>query len=572
MNETKKICIIMADITEDYRDEFIVGIEKQANKLGYHTFVFSMLLLDEIHTKKEEEVYGLIDFNQYDGVVFFQSSFSALKSLGNMLETYIHKSCKKPVIVLGDSQLFPETYHPDNRNGIEALTDHVIEEHGCETLYFLGGEANQPLGNDVGFMNSLAKHGLPCTDDNLIYGGYWMECGEALAKDIAYNLVEKPDAVICQDDTVAFFLIKALAKYGIRVPEDIIVTGFDARRDSRNNVLSITTYPSNAEHHGRLVMNRLHTLITGCEEPQITPPKCNIITGMSCGCGDRKPQDIRLQLELHEKHRMAEIYYKNSELEEKLCSCKDYKELHPVILHSSYLIQDKSFLAFHIKESETTSRCIYARNHLWKDEPIIFNSTELYPRHLLKNESKNLHILPMTFNNQFIGHAVVGYDGPIVYNNILKRYISRLAIAISIINNRSRLISSLESVPNASSEPALSISENAKVQETIIVQKNNSLLKVPLENILLFESENRKTIAVMKSGRYEIKKTLSQLEELYSNKNFLRVSKSTLVNLTKVIEITPDVDRTLMATLPGKVTVHVSRKHANEFKEKVNIK
>ena len=571
MNLIKKICIIMADITEDYRDEFIVGIEKQANKLGYHTFVFSMPLLDEIHTKKEEEIYGLIDFEQYDGVVFFQSSFSALKSLGNMLESFIHKNCKKPVIVLGDSQFFPETYQPDNRIGIETLTDHVIEEHGCETLYFLGGEANQPLGNDVGFMNSMEKHGLPCTDDNLIYGGYWMECGEALAKDIAYNLVEKPDAVICQDDTVAFFFIKALAKYGIRVPEDIIVTGFDARRDSHNNVLSITTYPSNAEHHGRLVMNRLHTLITGCEEPQITPPKCNIITGMSCGCGDRKPHDIRLQLELHEKHRMAEIYYKNSELEEKLCSCKDYKELHPVILHSSYLIQDKSFLAFHIRESATTSRCIYARNHVWEDEPILFESRDLYPRHLLKNESKNLHILPMTFNNQFIGHAVVGYDGPSVYNSILKRYISRLAIAISLISNRNELIASLESRPNASLEPEQSASGNTKAQETLFVQKDNSLLKVPLENILFFESENRKTIAVMKSGRYEIKKTLSQLEELYSNKNFLRVSKSTLLNLAKVLSITPDVDRTLMATLPGKVTVHVSRKHANEFKERVNI-
>ena len=56
MNQIKKICVIMADITEDYRDEFIVGIEKQANKLGYHTFVFSMPLLDEIHTKKEEEI------------------------------------------------------------------------------------------------------------------------------------------------------------------------------------------------------------------------------------------------------------------------------------------------------------------------------------------------------------------------------------------------------------------------------------------------------------------------------------------------------------------------------------
>ena len=489
-----------------------------------------------------------------------------------MLESFIHKNCKKPVIVLGDSQFFPETYQPDNRIGIETLTDHVIEEHGCETLYFLGGEANQPLGNDVGFMNSMEKHGLPCTDDNLIYGGYWMECGEALAKDIAYNLVEKPDAVICQDDTVAFFFIKALAKYGIRVPEDIIVTGFDARRDSRNNVLSITTYPSNAEHHGRLVMNRLHTLITGCEEPQITPPKCNIITGMSCGCGDRNPHDIRLQLELHERRRMAEIYYKNSELEEKLYSCKDYKELYPVILHSSYLIQDKSFLAFHIKESETTSRCLYARNHLWEDEPTIFNSTDLYPRHLLKNESKNLHILPMTFNNQFIGHAVVGYDGPSVYNSILKRYISRLAIAISLIRNRNELIASLGSRPNASLEPEQSASGNTKAQETLFVQKDNSLLKVPLENILLFESENRKTIAVMKSGHYEIKKTLSQLEELYSSKNFMRVSKSALVNLSKVIRITPDADRTLVATLTGKITVRVSRKHYTEFKEKINIK
>lgn len=570
MNQVKRICIIMANITEDYRDEYIVGIEKQANKLGYHTFIFSMPLLDEIHTKKEEEIYDLIDFDQYDGIVFFQSSFSAHKSLGNMLENYIHKNCKKPVIVLGDSQLFPETYQPDNRNGIEILTDHVIEEHGCETLYFLGGEANQPSGNDKGFINSLEKHGLPCTDDNLIYGGYWMECGEALAKDIAYNLVEKPDAVICQDDTVAFFFIKALIKYGIRVPEDIIVTGFDARKDSRNNILSITTYPSNAEYHGRLVMARLHTLITGFVEPQITPPKCNIITGMSCGCGDRKPQDIRLQLELHEKRRMSEIYFKNSELEEKLCSCMDFKELHPVILHSSYLIQDKGFLAFHIRENETTSRCIYARNHVWEDEPILFSSRDLYPRHLLKNESMNLHILPMTFNNQFIGHAVVGYDGPIVYNDIVKRYISRLAIAISLINNRNQLVTTLQQTtePVEAIAPDTSVSRN---NETIFVQKDNSLHKVPLENILLFETEGRKTIAVMKSGRYEIKKTLSQLEELYSKKSFLRVSKSTLVNLTKVISITPDVDRTLLATLTGKVTVHVSRKHANEFKERINI-
>ena len=40
----KKICIIMANITEDYSDEYVIGMEKQANRLGYHTFTFSMPL------------------------------------------------------------------------------------------------------------------------------------------------------------------------------------------------------------------------------------------------------------------------------------------------------------------------------------------------------------------------------------------------------------------------------------------------------------------------------------------------------------------------------------------------
>ncbi len=565
MKSLRKICIIMLNMTEDYRDDYVVGIEKQANKLGYQTITFSLPLLDEIHIKKETEIYQLIDFEQYDGVVFFECSFSSHKALGNALESFIHKNCHKPVIVLGESLLFPETFQADNSNGTEALTDHLIEMHSCENIYFLGGEQGSPMRNDIGFMNSLQKHHLPCTADNLIYGGYWMECGNALAKDIAYNKVEKPDAVVCQDDTVAFFFIKALSKYGIRVPEDIIVTGFGARKDSRNNILSITTYPSNAEYDGRKVMARLHTLITECDEPQIASPKSCIITGMSCGCGDLKPSDIRLQLELHEKRRLLEICYHNSELEEKLHNCTNYEELHPIILHSSYLIQDKNFFSVNIKETEKTSRCIYIRNHAWEDTPIIFDSRELYPIHLPKYHSQNLHVLPITFNKKFLGHVVVGYDEPLVYNTILKRYISRLAIGIS--NIQKHLATPKNPIDNTISAET----HPPHLQETIFIQKDNSLHKVPLENILLFESEGRKTIAVMKSGRYEIKKTLAQLEEEFSQKNYLRVSKSALVNLSKVISITPDTDRTLIATLTGKVTVRVSRKHATTFKEKVNI-
>ena len=566
MNTNKRICIIMLDVTEDYRDNYIIGVEKQADKFGYQTVTFSIPLLDELHTKKEEEIYQMIDFSGYDGVIFFENSFSAHKSLGNMVENLLAKNCNTPVVVIGESRSYEETFRPDNTIGAKSLTDHVIEKHGCQTLYFLGGEPNQILKNELGFIQSLKEHNIPCTNDNLLYGGYWSECGESLAKDIAYNMVEKPDAVICQDDTVAFFFIKALYRYGIRVPDDIIVTGLGARADSRNNILSITTYPSNAEYCGRKAMSRLHSLITDSEELPILLPKSSVITGMSCGCGDCLSSAVRRQLEQDDKRRTAEIHYHNSELEEKLYTCTDYKELHPIIYHSEYLIKSASFLSVNIAETETTSRSIYMTDHAWSDTPVLFESKNLYPSALPKQPPQNLYVLPMTFAGRFIGHVVVGYDNPEIYDTILKRYVSRLAISVYLLKYRP---CGTEAAALTKSAVSDSVASAAPVTDTIFIKKENSLIKVPLENIFYFESEGRKTVAVMKSGRFETGKTLAELESMFSDKNFFRVSKSAIVNLSKVVGITPDADRTLIAAFPGKATVRVSRMNSIDFKNRV---
>ncbi len=567
MVKTGKICVLMANMTADYRDEYVIGIEKQANRLGYATYVFSMPLLDELHTNSEDLIFDLIDFEVYDGVIFFSDSFSALKGLGQQIEKKIKDKCLKPVVVLGDSLGYTETLFDDNSLGCEMLTSHMIEQHDCSLLYFLGGQPGQTSKNDLGFIRALEKHHIPYTQENLIYGGYWMECGENLAKDIAYHALEMPDAVICQDDTVALFFIKALAKYGIRVPEDIKVSGYGARNDSRNNILSITTFPSNAQYTGRLAMAKLHSLIAGCPLPAIALPQCDIVTGMSCGCGRRKPEDIRMLLEKHETARMQNIYFANSQLEEKLVDCREYKELFPVIFHSSYLLADKNFLAISIKEDENTSRCIYLRNHMWEDTPLLFESTKLFPQHLVQNsELRNLHILPLAYKEEILGHFIIGYKEALIYNNITKKYVNRLAFALWQIKHRA--ISTISAPLLANNIPT----ENEPTSiDSIFVQKDNALHKVATENILFFETEGRKTMTVLKNGRYEVKKTLGQLESLLATQNFMRVSKSTLVNLSKVVSVTPDADRTLLATLSGKVTVRISRKNVAEFKERIHL-
>lgn len=568
MVKNGKICILMANMTGDYRDEYVIGIEKQANRLGYTTYIFSMPLLDELHTNNEESIFDLIDYETYDGVIFFSDSFSALKGLGQKIEKRVIDKCSKPVVVLGDSLNYTETIFEDNSLGCEMLTSHMIEQHDCNLLYFLGGQPGQTSRNDLGFIRALEKHHIPYTQENLIYGGYWLECGESLAKDIAYHTVEMPDAVICQDDTVALFFIKALAKYGIRVPEDIKVTGYGARNDSRNNILSITTFSSNAQYTGRLAMAKLHSLIDNCPVPAIALPKCDLITGISCGCGKRKPEDIRMLLEKHETARMQNIYFSNSQLEEKLMDCREYKDLFPVIFHSSYLLADKNFLAVSIKEDENISRCIYLRNHMWEDTPLLFESSKLFPQHLVQNsELRNLHILPLTYKEEFLGHFIIGYKEALIYNNITKKYVNRLAFTLWQMKHRATPPLAAPLLMNNTP-----MEEEQAPVDSIFVQKDYSLHKVATDNILFFETEGRKTMTVLKNGRYEVKKTLGQLEVLLATQNFMRVSKSTLLNLSKVVSVTPDADRTLLATLSGKVTIRISRKNAAAFKERIHLK
>lgn len=562
MGKKGNICVIMADVIEDYRDEYLIGVAKQAEKLNYVTTVFSMALLNQQKTQGEESVYDLIDFNKYDGVVFFEKSFSANKSMGKRMERYISEKCNKPVVVLGNSTVLGDAFSGDYSRNIELLTDHIIEQHNCELLYFLGGYQGYATKIDVGFMNSLKKHGISITDDNMIYGGFWRECADKLAEDIAYGNVEKPDAVICYSDIIAFFFIKALFRHGIRVPDDIIVTGFSASTTAQNGILSITTCSCDTEYLGRIAVSRLHSLISGEDEPQIIRPRPNIITGMSCGCGTNQHHNMRRSLEMHEKRSVEDTHFANSELDERLFACRDIQDISDVISQTHYLIADKSSLAVCLHIDKNISRCLFMLDFIGKEDQVDFKSTDILPPNATQADSSTIiYVLPIVFNDKNLGHIAVCYNKPTIYNAHFKNYTRHLAIGLEVLGIRNNAALSLTeaSVPT----------ESDKKSKILFAYNGETLHRISIDNVLYFETDGRKTVAVLRSGRLVVRNSLSQLEEQYKDAGFLRVSKSTLLNITKVTGYTPDSDRTMLATLVGNVKIRISRKFASEFKTRM---
>ncbi len=565
----KQIAVIFSDIKNDHNDGYILGIQKQANLYGYCTFTFSMPQSSELYVNAEDWVFSLIDYDRYDGIIFVEHSFYAHKNLIPPIEEALCKNCRCPVVVIGSSRTLPHSVHLESQERFERVAEHLIEVHGCRSIYCLGGDKNIKDERIDGFINVMKRYGLPCGEENVLYGGYWIPCAETLAKDIAYGLVEKPDAVLCLNDEIAYALIKKLYFFGLRVPEDLLVAGFENSKYARNEAVSITTYSSDTEYCGRKAAALLHSLITGDEPEQLLQRPQGLITGASCGCGTKPLLNIRAKLDELQKTETADMEFRNSCFEEKLYKIGSQQELSQFIKNHKYLIRDQISVSVNLMEhDDTDATCIYLKDFLINGETESFRAKNIYPDIFSFGTIKNIHVLPLVFDKRIYGFMTIGYAEENVYKLHAKIFAHRIAISLGILKLRQKALAAAQPSDEASSEAA-AVSHNTKSNTTIFVVHNNSNMKVSLENVRYFEAYEKKVFAVLKNGKYEIRQRLCELEKNFAVLKFMRISKSVLVNMDKVVGYKNSHDRTLFAVLSDKTELSVSRMYANDFKKHV---
>ena len=89
---------------------------------------------------------------------------------------------------------------------------------------------------------------------------------------------------------------------------------------------------------------------------------------------------------------------------------------------------------------------------------------------------------------------------------------------------------------------------------------------------LYMESVERRTFVYTKGGVYETDLRLYELEEKLSDRYFLRVSKSCIVNLKKIKSLKTDLDRRIRITLDNGEQIIASRTYADELRKKLGVK
>lgn len=169
----------------------------------------------------------------------------------------------KPLVLLARSPVAGiETVTTENTQVARGLADHLLA-HGHRRFVFLGDEASSP---DIhqrweGFCEALAAAGVEpprrpirCAFD------------EEAGREAALRVLGRrplPDVLVCANDEIALGAVLAAESLGLRIPDDVAVTGWDDVMAARYARPALTTVRQPMRELGAHAARRLHERITG---------------------------------------------------------------------------------------------------------------------------------------------------------------------------------------------------------------------------------------------------------------------------------------------------------------------
>ncbi len=273
--KTRTISIVVPDIVNEYYTGLLAGADAAAEEKGYH------ILIKTRNTRK-----ALLDLVEGGRVDAFIIRNAGLPVLDRDVLVRIERR-ELPFLFIGKP---PADETPavlvDNVGGARLMAHHYAE-HGYRKILFISGPKGSNDSNDrlYGFKIGLSERGLDSDELTLVEGDFTKESGYAAAA--GHLLESKAEAVFASNDQMALGVLCFCRDRGIRVPEDVAVTGFDDTFFAAYLQPALTTVQQPMYEIGATAVESIVRMLEGSRERGsriILPTRLRI--RRSCGCAE----------------------------------------------------------------------------------------------------------------------------------------------------------------------------------------------------------------------------------------------------------------------------------------------
>ena len=208
--KAKTILFNFSDFDRQFYLQIIHGISDYVYTKDYDFLICTSKNCDKYMTKAVTSGCIILDVNASDEVIIKKAKNDyPIVVLDRMLEGDNIKS------------ILVNNYQPQKE-----LVEELIKK-GCRRFAYLAGlDSLDNMERYKALQDALKDNGLSMRREDYYVGDYRKKSGYQAAKLLM--LTERlPDVLICANDDMAIGAMKAFAENGVRIPEDISVTGFD---------------------------------------------------------------------------------------------------------------------------------------------------------------------------------------------------------------------------------------------------------------------------------------------------------------------------------------------------------
>ena len=445
----KRIAVILNAWSNEFIQTTIEGIRKGATEDGVDVFIYATYVHvfdDSKQNMCQLNLLHLGDPKDFDGAIILTNTFNISEELDRVRSIWINSGI--PIITTEVYIDDVPCLRTDNVSGMRELVEHLVNVHNVKDVVYVEGirdnQENVIRRNTI--EETLAKYNLEVREH--LYGDFGSYRAASLIREWIALKKPMPDAFICANDYTAIAISNILNTSGTRVPEDVIVTGFDNIICAKNGFPMLASVSREWDTLGYEAYTKLMKMAKGEHIERDIQFDTRFVPNESCGCdpGEERCKErinyIRNAANDFANENIFELFFQD--MRTILSTYKTKEEMLQSIARKIEQIdifgknfcfcvrpdfftdEDENMLS-RIRGYGDDLRVVFDNIDGTVFQPYSFNGDEIVPGYIHDdNDPQTFILFPLNHCDSIIGYGVIKNDLTLLYNLRLKKFMTNI--------------------------------------------------------------------------------------------------------------------------------------------------
>ena len=289
--------------------------------------------LDNAKDKSEYAIFDLADLSQFDGLLI-QGNQIVLQRVRDEIGRRILQA-GIPAVSIGCPMPGCTLMRIDDTQAQYDIASHVIRHHRARNLVYITGildnSCPEAFHRLEGFRRACRENGISDNQIQVVKGTWQNADGRRIANEWLAEKRPLPDAFISANDEMAMGLMDTFRDSGLRIPADVIVTGFDNLATAELSSPRLSTVATDHRSLNYMAMDVLVDRIDGLEDPEEVHFHYSVICSESCGCRETARPGMVREKYFQQARFLRRFYTVQDRMAEELFEANNLKDIADIV-------------------------------------------------------------------------------------------------------------------------------------------------------------------------------------------------------------------------------------------------